>query len=94
MLARRGKSLARLLGVRGPGLCPFVVLLILLRPLFGRASILVLLAYEVWFLVSLWRCAFNCKYRATGYLLRTLIIVCPIAVLVTILLSMPTFQGF
>ena len=51
---------------------------------------LIVLVWAVWVLVSLWRCAFNAKWRIWGYLARALVV---LTVLMAMLALLGPFVG-
>ena len=49
-------------------------------------AFLIVGVWGVWVMVSMWRCAFNAKWRGWGYIVRTLVVLGVIAIIANIAL--------
>jgi ABC-type sugar transport system permease subunit len=86
-----------LYGVLGSNLLVLVVLLLMQRSAIGSAwfqvVLLLLAAYTVWIVVSVWRCAFNVENPLYGHMARALTVAWAInALMVLGFLELQTWQ--
>lgn len=77
------------------GVPVLVVAFYLSLPYPSRLFVVVFFTYFTWLQVSLWRCAYNSRFRWFGYIVRTTVLVMILfEVLLLLAQVMPTYQGF